>query len=788
MKTKFLFTAMALPLVFAACSQEELVVENKVAAEREVVGNVNLQFNYNGGVESRFGWNGGYYFSKGDQLGACLMDEITSSYTDYTAQWDARFDLVNYIQTNYPFTRDAEGVWSTEAKLLEGNYFFCFPYNVNAGKREAYKFSVATQVMEGTDMNSLKKAYANNNGFIGFTTIGRGAEQGEAQMVDMIDVFGATGLVFKNTGTNTYKIEKLVLNGSKVAHTATVTPSVDNNGTDVFSPQVFENMYGTYYTDNNAVLRNALAYDDNQEIELFINSGNSVAPQKSINALVMLQNVALSAYKAGSSAAAQATQTQALLDIYTDKGIIRDVALNKKYTSNTGAINDVTNVLTDVALTKLGNGEKIVITFDDTSLDVPTELLVSSTDELASLVHWNAGANTDITANLEGNVNITKAIYNELVNSDIKKLTINGNSKTVTIDADVAATALDEIEFANVAKIIVKGTQTLAADKNCPIQNEGTINIAADVTATVNNYGTLIVNKTTSVTINNNKTMTVAAGAKTMAQVCNNVYNNVAATIDNNGTILKLTNAGTVTNAGVLGTSAVQTYDITDDVTNSGTIYNNGTAKAFIGTNTGNVYANENSTTRLNENLKNIIITNLAEDGNFKATTIGSVVQEITEAASVTSIDARANKIWLSATLNVDAKDKDGNYVAFDLNAAAKNGPVAIVAKGANARINGNNNVLYVNTIVVEEASKLVLNKVNVIVRLKDENGNYVVSMKGKANKVSTLTVNSNASLCGTRSAAVWVQVANTANNIIDNNSSSSDIDVATVTEFTAGL
>lgn len=782
MKTKFLFTAMALPLVFAACSQEELVVENKVAAEREVVGNVNLEFNYNGGVESRFGWNGGYYFSKGDQLGACLMDEITPDYGTSSAKWDARFDLRNYIQTNYPFTRGADGVWSTEAKLLEGNYFFCFPYNVNAGKREAYKFSVATQVMEGTDMNSLKKAYADNNGFIGFTTIGRGADQGEAQKVDMIDVFGATGLVLKNTGTNTYKIEKLVLNGSKVAHTATVTPSVDN--TDVFSPQKFERMYSNeapWYADNNAELRKALAYDDDKEIEVFIKSGNSVAPQKSINALVMLANKDLFENNAPITGAA-------LLDIYTDKGIIRDVALNKKYTSNTGAINDVTNVLTDVALTKLGNGEKIVITFDDTSLDVPTELLVSSTDELASLVHWNAGANTDITANLEGNVNITKAIYNELVNSDIKKLTINGNGKTVTIDADVAATALDEIEFANVAKIIVKGTQTLAADKNCPIQNEGTINIAADVTATVDNYGTLIVNKTTSVTINNNKTMTVAAGAKTMAQVCNNVYNNVAATIDNNGTILKLTNAGTVTNAGVLGTSAVQTYDITDDVTNSGTIYNNGTAKAFIGTNTGNVYANENSTTRLNENLKNIIITNLAEDGNFKATTIGNVVQEIAEAASITSIDARANNIWLSATLNVDAKDKDGNYVAFDLNAAAKNGPVAIVAKGANARINGNNNVLYVNTIVVEEASKLVLNKVNVIVRLKDENGNYVVSMKGKANKVSTLTVNSNASLCGTRSAAVWVQVANTANNIIDNNSSSSDIDVATVTEFTAGL
>ena len=582
-----------------------------------------------------------------------------------------------------------------------------------------------------------------------------------------------------------------MLNGSKVAHTATVTPSTGT--ADVFSPQVFERMYSSqapWYADNNAVLRNALTYGADQEIELFINGGNSVAPQKSINALVMLQNIALSAYKTGSTAAAKATQTEALLDIYTDKGIIRDVALNKKYTSNTGAINDVTNVLTDVALTKLGNGEKIVITFDDTSLDVPTELLVSSTDELASLVHWNAEANTDIAANLEGNVHITKAIYNELISSNIKGVTINGNGYTVTIDADVAATALDRINFVDVAKIIVKGTQTLAVGKTCPIQNDGTINIAADVTATVNNYGTLNVNKKTSVAINNYKTMTVAAGATTKAQVNNNVYNYVAATITNNGTILKLTNAGTVTNAGVLGTSKVQTYEISDEVTNSGTIYNNGTAKAFIGTNTGNVYANENSTTRLNENLKNIIITNLAEDGNFKATAIGNVVQEITEAASTSVIDARANTIWLSATLNVDAKDKDGNYIDVDLDTPAKNGRVSIVAKGANARINGNNNKLKFNTIVVEKASTLVLNKVDAVVRLKNSDSKSVVAMKGVQYYPSTLTINSNASLTGSGSAAVFVEIlsANLDYNTIDNNSSDSAISSVSPMDYTIGL
>ena len=182
MRTKHLLTAMVLPALFAACTSEELDVVNNVESlnSRAEVENVTLTVGET--VDSRLVYDGGYTFQAGDQLGAALMDDITADYGDPTKTWGQWFNLIDYIHTNYKFTRDAEGNWETEAKLCEGNYFFAYPYNMNQGLREAYAFSCEDQVLEGTDAASLKKAYVENNSFVGYGKVVRSNEEGEKDL------------------------------------------------------------------------------------------------------------------------------------------------------------------------------------------------------------------------------------------------------------------------------------------------------------------------------------------------------------------------------------------------------------------------------------------------------------------------------------------------------------------------------------------------------------------------------------------------------------------------------
>ena len=115
---------MALPLLFAACSQEELVSDNSNSLTgRKTVQNVVINTDV---PATRMEFGNGYEWVAGDQFGACLMDEFTPS---NDGNWWNDFTLVDYIQTNYPFTRQESKNWTSEAVMQEGNYFFYFPYN-----------------------------------------------------------------------------------------------------------------------------------------------------------------------------------------------------------------------------------------------------------------------------------------------------------------------------------------------------------------------------------------------------------------------------------------------------------------------------------------------------------------------------------------------------------------------------------------------------------------------------------------------------------------------------------
>lgn len=833
MRTKHLLTAIMLPALFAACTNDDFTEIGHETAQggRKVVGNVTLTVE--DGVDTRLAYGAnGYTWEAGDQLGACLMDEIDATdYNNPLKRWSERFDLVDYIQTNYKFTRDANANWNTEAKLLEGNYFMVYPYNAKQGVRNAYEFDATSQAVTGTDKASLLKAYTKNNGFVGYAKIEKSDKDKESVAVKMVPVFGATGITINKVGTGTYKIEKIVLRGTKVHDKAIVKPATscttatqynDNGastaGISAINGYVADGFNVAQYTadnaefgfnnngtwtgglynpawdayDGTAAMKDVLDYgyslSTTGKIEVSIASGNTLTSTESVNVIVMVRPMSLT------SAA-----DEAVLDIYTDKGMIRGIQLNTKYDGEAAAPGtiDANNVTTDHALTEIGAGatNAITVKFDDTSVNPLKDLDIYNESDLASLIHWNTNiSDAVLTADLKNDVTVTKAMADELLASKIKSITLNG-AKNVTIAADAPAATMDKFTYStSVTNIIVAGTQNMTKNAGTPIRIDGTLNITADmkgtnkVTANItNNYGTLNVKAdvelNSSVSITNIGAMTIAAGKNvTVGTVTNgNGYDWGTGSIENAGKIAVLVNTAysTVNNAatGVIGEN-VNVGSIANG-TNAGTI-NNNDGKVYIMTNTGRIYANGKSTTRVKDNASssingNLIITKLdSDDGNIAFPTAGNIVQEIAKDANTDAVDVRANTIWLSASLKVEKKDKDGNFVNVDLTAPSfVNGAVTVVATGANARIDGNYKELSIQAIEVWADAALVLNKITAIIAT-----NTSVAMGGYANShKAVLTINSNAALHTKTTGKEAITASGTpAFNTVNNESSNTDV------------
>lgn len=336
--------------------------------------------------------------------------------------------------------------------------------------------------------------------------------------------------------------------------------------------------------------------------------------------------------------------------------------------------------------------------------------------------------------------------------------------------------------------------------------SDATLNIAGNLTLAKNieNYGTLNVNAKVSVSsglylyIYNYSQMNVAAGKEIVenVKVMNGdpITNIAFGTITNAGMIRRLVNPigigayGYVINTGIIGTEAsVGDLETNEESVNHGRIDNNESGRVFLNINTGDVYANATSTTRINDNSTgNIIITELDfNDGNFLTASdkMGNIVQEIAENASTSTVDVRANTLWLSATLTVDETNADGEYTNVDLTGTRmRNGAVTVVATGANARISGNYSTeadqrFKIKAIEVEADATLVLNNVFATILTADKGGN--VTMSGAANRPATLTINSNAVLRVTGDGDGTKQIkvkGDSSNNVLDNNSNGTNI------------
>lgn len=239
MKTKHLLYSVALAGLFAACSDEEYVsgiAQSAQNADRPTVSNVSIEM---GEANTRLEFNdlGNFVWEEGDSLCVMLMDEnntgVRYGSADQTEKWNAlswlqRYHLVDYVHTNYPFAYDvSSGSFVTSANMLEGNYFLAYPYVSFTGQRQAY-FDISKQKQIGNTGESRRKAYADNQRFIGYAKLdaGSGASEIKANMMEVLaPVRINVRSQINNEGQDKLQITKIVLMNDGFTSQYTINPT-----------------------------------------------------------------------------------------------------------------------------------------------------------------------------------------------------------------------------------------------------------------------------------------------------------------------------------------------------------------------------------------------------------------------------------------------------------------------------------------------------------------------------------------------------------------------------------
>ena len=623
MRTKHLFYTAAMAALFAACVNDDFETigqQGNVANDgRPVAGDVKLNFTQ-AGADTRlaFGSNG-YAWEADDEIGALLMDNVLT--LDENASWLEKYQLVNNIHTSYRFYYDSQNKeWKADAKMLEGNYFFAYPWEDYDGRREV-AHSLINQEQDGIGGNVVAESYADNQFFIGYSQIKAGTGTNEVldNSVEMVPLLGAIQLRITNTGTQTYHINKVVLSGhSALASVLTFDPTQaayvnpDNasknwNLTQDALAWIDANTYFNYANylgvdgeaelydgDKTNLVEADYVYnreDDDKysrlealrkvvipstlskekSAQLVINGTaeeRALQPDAKNTAYVLIMCNPLEIDGDGFE---DSGDEELYLSIYTDEGFVQNINLAQLY--NESAAN---NVVTDSKIEEVAPNvsNTIGIQIDDNSFVTPDKMDIFNSADLEQFIKWNTAVtgSRNAKATLKQDVTFTADMLAALKANKNTKLTIIGGADIeLTLAADVPATVLDEeqIVLQNTA-IVVEGELTLTEDSekaaSIEVAKDGklTIDDPKAVVADIENYGTLTLGANSAVkyiAINNFGTMEVVKGGDSKATVTNKKD----AVINNNGYMQGVKNEKDATI--VLGENATLA-----DVTNSGKI------------------------------------------------------------------------------------------------------------------------------------------------------------------------------------------------------------------------
>jgi len=606
MKTKHLFFATALVASFASCTNDDIVeMQQGSNVERPTVDNVQLNFVAEG-VDSRltFGSNG-YAWEADDVIGALNMDQPIAGAAE-NANWTAKYEFTDFINTSYPFTYDAEaGTWGTLGKMLEGNYFFAFPFADYEGERYA-KYSLIDQQQNGIKGAVVAENYANNQVFVGYSQIKKGTGFDILNDIEMTSLLGAVQLRIKNEGTKTYHINKVVIEGTGVKSAFVLDPKTANydgegetsvefnleasGKTDHFN---FANYVGDAeadeytITDENAkyynrmeALREVANYNgDKGFVQLFVNGTaeeRALAVNGTAYALVMVNPVKyFTTDKYGDYTTTLVNSTSTLTaTIYTDEGI--SVPVNLLYVAEAEYMAEG-----NVNSTEPGVPNTVVITLKDKDIKESKGLDIYTEEDLMQLISWNTGVArpTTVVATLKADIELTKEAVDLLKTNDKLTLSIvnaKAGTKTLTLASDLPA---DVLEYEGLA---------ISTDASASVDSEVAVKVAGEIDLTKEsidlysievlegatlNINVLNANVPAVVTVDEGATLNIGAAAKTS--------NNVA--ITNNGTMEVA--AGALVQGPITNKAKLNLNGVANNVANQGVVNMGAVSKIIKGTN-----------------------------------------------------------------------------------------------------------------------------------------------------------------------------------------------------------
>lgn len=515
----------ALMALFAACTNDDFIsngqgVQNGEAALRP---SVDVTLNVLGGksADTRLGFDGKYQWGKDDEIGALLMDEIRGHYADNTPvrpfddleewaekPWTERYKLVDYASADYQFVRQADGTWKTTSKILEGNYFFTFPFADYQGNREAVH-SIGEQVQNGTD---VAKAYAENQFFIGYARVHAGTTGEEVMSSDLelTPTLGAIGLTIVNNDDEPFTVKKVVLESEEFSTLIKIDPTnakyvgrdvdninvqkpyynIDNEKVLWWSnsnpdPKHTEKIYFNYanYEEVKATA-NKDEYEETvwEAISPFKeeygngdwvnNTGRSYNYKRQDAVRAIINNVEKSGNRAEvtivDAPALGATESMQVIVmttpyrykdstdkieayIYTDRGVAGPIVIsNVKDTEVSGNA----TVISENPITYVVPGRKNSVTLKLAANSIQmgaATMDVFNDSDLKQLIDYNEGLKRVYKAELKGDVVLDKEMSDKLMSEGWKEsnLVINTNGYKVTLAEGVSKNILD--------RVIVKG-------------------------------------------------------------------------------------------------------------------------------------------------------------------------------------------------------------------------------------------------------------------------------------------------------------------------------------------
>ena len=381
---KLIGTALLSTVIgLASCTEEyDLPQQAGFAGERPLAGHVSLNVaTPSSEADTRLAYEpgAGYRFEAGDSLAACLMDVVAS--TDTAASWYERYHLTDVVTESAAFTLDAEGSWTTASTLREGNYFFLYPYKPGQKAGGACTFSLSGQTQTGTSRESLTRAFAENNLYVGYAPIVTDStREGYGVDVELRPVFGALGIRVYNNARQACHVRSLTLRlpGGGFPTTVAINPTVcgyaTKDGTFNIaqyvgdnSPEGVEAGYDVAFTDysRRKAIRDLVkplpASEAAETVRLTVEEAEPLKRQASQDFLVMLP---------------EGTYADLLLDIETDEGLIHHLPLSGE----------------TVVSTAKGALREVRFTGDDLS-PLP-EVNASSTLDVEYLIRWNVNTET----------------------------------------------------------------------------------------------------------------------------------------------------------------------------------------------------------------------------------------------------------------------------------------------------------------------------------------------------------------------------------------------------------